>query len=297
MNFSIPLQPAEHRPLFIGDAIARLEYVVTHEPWKLLELHGSEGLPRWQQKRIVTRQRKFLENFVKVMKAMLERHELESGRVGRPRSDGHVTPPGQQGTEGHEREAGLVADTGLSITQLRRVIYACTRAGYLLGPRRGPDGRMLVGPSGKRYQRVKEYTDTRTGKIGYKACRVVYVLTDLFFERLGKKISERRELERADAARRRAERRARMYPGPLLAARENLRGMRHGSRETRHHGAPGAPTSVGAPEAPERRTYPDGIHPNSVHAVMLGLRNKHPDWGRPRLEAEALALLRGLRSS
>jgi hypothetical protein len=227
---------------------------------------------------------------------MLERWELASWRVGVPRSDGHVTPPGQQGTKGHETEGGLVKDTGLSITQVRRVISAFVHAGYLAGPRRGPDRRFLPGPSGKRYQRVKEYTDKKTGKVGYKACRVVYVFRELFFERLGKKLSDRVERERVAAGARRAERRARMYPGPLLAARERRRGMRHGSRETRLHDAPGAPThAIATPSAPELRTYPDGLKEQTVHAVMLGLRNKHPDWGRPRLEAEALALLRARR--
>jgi len=295
MNFAIPLQPAPNRPLTIGDCRARLEYLLEHEPWKFLELHGSEGLPRWQQRRMVSRHRSRLEAIGKVSGAMLEHTDLESYRVGAPRSDGNVTAPGQQGTKGHESEAGLVHDTGLSITRVRRAIRDLVRAGYMYGPRVGPDGRMLPGPSGKRYQRVVEYTDPKTGEKRYAAHRVVYVFRDLFFERLGTKIADRMKLERSDAVRRRAERRARLYPGPLLAAREHGRAMRHGSRETRPHDAPGVPTHVGAPTAPTAPTYPDGISAQLVQAVMLGLRNKHPDWGRPRLEAEALALLRRRR--
>lgn len=294
MNFAIPLLPAPSRPLVIGAVRSRLEYLLEHEPWKFLELHGSEGLPRWQQRRMVTRHRSRLEAIGKVLGAMLEHTDLESYRVGAPRSDGNVTPPGQQGPKGHEAEEGLRRDTGLSITRIRRAIADLVRAGYLFGPRLGPDGRPLPGPSGKRYQRVIEYTNDK-GERAYCAHRVVYVFRELFFERLGLKLAERMKLERASAVARRAERRARMYPGPLLAAREHTRGMRHGSRETRLLGAPGAPTSVGAPAAPESPTYPDGVSANTLQAVMLGLRNKHPDWGRPRLEAEALALLRRRR--
>ena len=295
MNFAIPLLPAPSRPLVIGAVRSRLEYMLEREPWKFLELHGSEGLPRWQQRRMVTRHRSRLEAIGKVLGAMLEHTDLESYRVGAPRSDGNVTAPGQQGPKGHESEAGLVRDTGLSITRVRRAIRDLVRAGYLYGPRLGPDGKALPGPSGKRYQRVVEYSDPKTGEKRYCAHRVVYVFRDLFFQRLGTKIADRMQLERADAVRRRAERRARLYPGALLAARENLRGMRHGSRETRHHAAPAAPSSVGAPSAPETPQRPDGLSERTLHAVMLGLRNKHPDWGRPRLEAEALALLRRRR--
>lgn len=293
MNFEIPLEPAPGRPAFIARARERLEEILEHKPIRLLELHGAELLPAWQRRRLVPRRPKFREALGKVTGAMLEHMDCVTARVGSPRSDGNVTPPGQQGPKGREAEAGLRLDTGCSIQQIRRVIRALERAGYLRGPRRGADGHMLPGPSGKRYQRVQEYKDAATGETRYSAHRVVYVFTDLFFERL--RLGPDWAAERKAASARRAERRDRMYPGALLEGRERLRGARHGSREKRPHGAAGAPTRVvGAPLVTSPTPTVDGSENESrnVQALLHSLRNMHPDWGLPRLRAEAERLAR-----
>lgn len=296
MNFEIPLEPAKGRPAFIARARERLEEILEHKPLKLLELHGAELLPEWQRRRMIPRRPKFREAMGKVLGAMLEHTDLVSARVGAPRSDGNVTPPGQQGPEGRETESGLVAATGCSITQVRRVISAAVRAGYLLGPRRGPDGHMLPGPSGKRYQRVQEYRDHLTGAKRYSAHRVVYVFTDKFFERL--RLAKDWKAERKAAVARRDERRQRMYPGALLEGRERLLSARHGSREKRPHGVAGSPTrAVGATAVTSPTPTVDGSENAArlVQALMHGLRNKHPEWGLPLIRAEAERLARSGR--
>lgn len=296
MNFSIPLEPAAGRPAIISRVRERHEQILEHKPLRLLELHGAELLPAWQRRRMVPRRPEFREAAGKVIGAMLEHADCITKRVGSPRSDGNVTPPAQQGPEGREQEFGLIVDSGCSITQVRRVISAYVRAGYLMGPRRGPDGKMLPGPSGKRYQRVQEYTDAVTGAKRYSAHRVVYVFTDLFFERLG--LAKDWADESKAAVDRRDERRQRMYPGALLEGRERVRSMRHGSREKRPHGAPGAPTrAVGAPAVTTPAPTIDAAENAArlVQMIMRGLRQKHPDWGAERLRAAAEALERSGR--
>lgn len=298
MNLAIKLAPAPGRPEFIGKARARLEEILTRDPRRLLELHGSQMLPLWQRRRIMPRRRERLEAFGRVMGAMLERHDLVTARVGSPRSDGTVTGPGQQGPRGREQQSGLVVDTGLSITRLRRAINAGVRAGYLRGPRRGPDGKMVRGPSGRAYQHVEEYTDKATGERRFHAHNVVYVVTDLFFERLGRDIVKRLGRERTAAVERRRQRADRMYPGPLLAGRDLARGMRTGSREERRPGAPSSPTrAVASSPAPWGPSSVDGSNNEArlAGAIAIGLRNKHPDWPDSRVRAEALAMARGFR--
>lgn len=297
MNFAIPLVPAPTRPAIIARARERLEEILERKPLKLLELHGAELLPAWQRRRLVPRRPEFREAAGRVIGAMLEHWDVVSHRVGAPRGDGHVTPPAQQGPEGREDEFGLAMESGCSVQQVRRVIYAWVRAGYLRGPRRGADGHMLPGPSGRRYQRVQEYRDAETGERRYCAHRVVYVFTPLFFERL--RLTKDLKLEQASAAARAAERRARLYPGALLAGRELVRGARHGSRETRPHAQPGAPTraisgpAVTAPPAAGVDASENAAR--LVQMIMRGLRSKHPEWGLERLRAEAEALERSGR--
>jgi hypothetical protein len=298
LNFATPLQPAKGRPAVIGKFRERLEEILERRPRKLLELHGGELLPEWQRRRLIPRRPGFRENFGKVIGVMLEHFDLLSRRVGAPRSDGNVTPPAQQGPDGREDDFGIAVESGCSIQQVRRVIRAAVHAGYLRGPRKGQDGKMLRGPDGRGYQRVEEYTDAVTGKRCYHAHRVVYVFTPLFFERLGLDMVKRLEREQAAASKRRAERRQRMHPGPLLAGRELARGMRHGSREERRQGAAGAPTrAIADAPAPRGPLGVDAAENASrlVALIMRGLRNKHPDWPAARLRAEAEALERSGR--
>lgn len=299
MNFAIPLAPSPGRPEFIGYVREHLEWVLEHDPVRLLELHGAELLPRWQRKRVISRRPSRLQSYGKVGGALLERMDLITKRVGNPRSDGNVTGPAQQGPKGRETEFGLIVDTGESITKVRRVINDFVRAGFLRGPRKGADGKMVRGASGRAYQRVDEYTHKPTGARRYCAHRVVYVFTDKFFERLGPAVFKRWKREQAAAVQRREERRQRMHPGPLLAGRERVRGMRHGSRETRGHAQPGAPTHAISGQAamspPPLSADAEANAARLVQALMHGLRNKHPEWGLERVRAEAERLGRSGR--
>lgn len=301
MNFALPcLEPAPGRPAWITKARERLEDLLEHKPRKLLELHGAQLLPEWQRRRVVPRRPIFREAIGRVLGAMLEHTDTISYRVGAPRPDGFVVPPGQQGPEGRESEFGLVMETGCSIQRVRRVISTAVRIGWLEGPRKDKNGKMIPSKSGRAYQHVKHWTDAKTGKSGYAAHRVVYVFTDAFFAALGKDMSERMVREREAAVTRRRERRERMYPGPLLAGRELVKGMRHGSRERRPLGAPATPTAaVSVAPAPRQGLSVDAAQNEErlAGAIALGLRNKHPDWPGDRVRAEALALARAKRLS
>jgi hypothetical protein len=297
VNFTLRVPSPATRPKVIGKARERLCDRLEHSPLRLTELHGTQLLPRWQARRMTPRRPERREALGLVLSAMLEHMDLVTYRVGSPRSDGHVTPPGQQGPKGHEDEHGLVMETGLSIQRVRRAIWTAVEIGWLRGPRKGPDGHFLAGPSGKRYQRVEEYDDKRPGAAPgakrYAAHRVVYVFTEKFFAALG--MTKDIALESAAASQRRAQRRARFYPAALLRGRDAMRGMRHGSRETRPHGAPGAPTP--AVQASGGRPEPQSVDASEnearvLLALRLGLKQKHPDWGPDRLLAEARRLLR-----
>lgn len=302
MNFSLVQPLIANRPKALRDFGDRLCHLLEHKPLKLHDLHGTKLLPKWQARRMTPRRPELRESIGLVARAMLEHMDIPSKRIGAPRADGYVSPPGQQGPEGHEDEMGLVWQTGLSITRVRRAIYTMVRAEWLSGPRKGPDGKFLLGPSGKRYQRVEEYDDTRPGaKPGakrYHAHRVVYVFTDKFFEALGADMVKKLKAEQKAAEQRKADRRARLYPAALLAGREAHKGMRHGSRETRLAGAPGAPTRAVSPPAGAVPQLPPDAAENAARLVAtlkIRLRERHPDWGAAKLEAEAQAIARATR--
>lgn len=302
MNFTLAQPLLDTRPKVLRDIGDRLCELLEHKPLKLHDLHGTKLLPRWQARRMTPRRPELREAIGLVARAMLEHTDIDSKRVGAPRSDGRVVPPGQQGRKGHEDEAGLVWETGLPITRVRRAIGTMVRIGWLRGPRKGPDGHFLPGPSGKRYQRVEEYDDVRPGaKPGakrYHAHRVVYVFTDEFFAALGKDIVEKFAEAQADSAKRRAERRARLYPAALLAGRELHQGMRHGSRETRPPGAPGAPARAVSPPVVTRQPSSTDAAENAARrtaTLKIRLRERHPDWGAAKIEATAAAIVHATR--
>lgn len=298
MNFQLATPFVPNRPAVIGKARERLCDWLENHPLRLRELHGTQLLPRWQARRMTPRRPERREAIGLTLGAMLEHMDLVSKRVGNPRGDGYVNAPGQQGP--NETEGGLSLETGLSITRLRRAISTAVRIGWLRGPRRGPDGKYLRGPSGTRYQRIEEYDDTRPGALPgakrYHAHRVVYVFTPAFFEALG--MTKDIEREAGRAADRRAEARRRLYPAALLAGRELVRGMRHGSREERPHGAAAAPTRAVSSQPGTAAPLGVDAAENAARLVAttkLRLRERHPDWGAARLEAEAMALIRATR--
>lgn len=298
MNFQLAVPLVGNRPAVIGKARGRLCDWLERHPLRLRELHGTQLLPRWQARRMTPRRPERREAIGLTLGAMLEHMDLVTKRVGTPRGDGYVTPPGQQGP--NETEGGLCLETGLSITRLRRAISTAVRIGWLRGPRRGPDGKYLRGPSGTRYQRIEEYDDVRPGaKPGakrYHAHRVVYVFTDEFFAALD--MTKDIERESGRASQRRTEARARLYPAALLAGRELMRGMRHGSREERPHGAHAAPTRAVSPQAGTVGPLDVDAAENAARLVATlkhRLRERHPDWGAARLEAEAQAIARAQR--
>lgn len=282
MRISLAVPPIVGMPAVLTEAGDRFVKALERNPRRFLELHGMELLPQHERRRMTPRRPERLEAIALVGLALLRHADLISYRVGSPRSDGHVTAPGQRVINDDGTETGLCVETGLSITRLRRAIRDGRLAGYWDGPGRGSKIR----------QPVTEYVNAAGAK-AYCAHRVVYRLTDKFFQRLG--LAKRMERERKHAVERRAERRRRIYAGALLEGREFARAMRAGSRETRRHGDAGAPTR-GVSE-PSRGTPPASADAadnaaRMLSVVKLGLRRKHPDWGAARLEAEAGRLLK-----
>jgi hypothetical protein len=130
--------------------------------------------------------------------AFLKHADVVTLRVGSPRADGSVTPPG------HDR---LAEETGLSLTRLRRAIAEGVRAGWWTAsqPRlryRGADGEWA-----------------------YAAFRVIYRLSEKFFRVLG--LGPKLQRERVKASERLGQRR-RIYALALLAARDSFRTLRRG---------------------------------------------------------------------
>lgn len=287
MNFELAIPLVDGRPKILRDAADKLCDALERRPLRLAEIHGAQLLPSWQRRRMTPRRPERREALGRVLTAMLEHCDLVSLRVGTPRSDGFVTAPGQQGPKGRELEGGLVRETGLSITRVRRAISTAVRAGWLRGPRRGSkDNR----------QPVTEYTNA-AGDRAWAAHRVVYVFTAMFFRAVGIQ-THKLERERAFAVKRRDERRGRLYPAALLAGRELVRGMGHGSREKRPYGVAGGPTpGVSKSAGPSGALAVDDAENEArlVATYKIRLRERHPDWGAARLEAEARAHARALR--
>ena len=139
------------------------------------ELHGAELLPKCEWHRIVRRRRERLDAIRRVLAVLLERSDVLTGRIGTQRSGGGWTGLTQT----------WIGDAaGLSLTRTRRALSDLVRADYLRGPRRGPDGKMARGPSGRVHQPVLAYRDPKTGEHRWRAYAVVYVITPLLWRRL-----------------------------------------------------------------------------------------------------------------
>ena len=265
-------------PEILKRAIERCARMATGKVTDFIELVGGELLPKWQRRRIPKRRRERLEAIVLTAQALMKHVDLLNLRVGAPRGAAplsadaedvrYVNPPGQ---------AKLCEETGLSITRLRRAIKDLRLAGYILGPAKGRK---------ENRQRRIEYVGT-DGKKGWSACRVVYVLTRKFFERLD--LARRLEKEQADAYQR--ARAGRPSSGALLAAREHRRGWKAGSRETRPRGAPGAPTPAVARPTSHAGPMAEDTARNLI-GVQLAIRGAHPDWDPDRVRAKALERLK-----
>jgi hypothetical protein len=212
-------------------------------PLRFAELHGSEQLSPRERRRMEPRRMSRRLAIDLVAQAFLKHTDVVSLRVGAPRSDGAVNPPG------HEV---LLRETGLSRTRMCRAIRDGKRAGYWTA-----------------HQPRLEYTNAEGAK-AYAAFRVIYRLTDRFFERLG--LGRRLKVERDRASERARARRARIFPGPLLRGREAMRRLRARPRA-------GAPPGA---EVDQRR----------ANEIMMRLRHQHPDWDAERIRAEARRLTR-----
>jgi hypothetical protein len=265
-------------PEILKNAIEKCARMLTGKVTEFIELVGGELLPKWQRRRIPKRRRERLEAIVLTAQALVKHVDLLSLRVGAPRgaapaSDAedvrYVNPPGQ---------AKLCEETGLSITRLRRAIKDLRLAGYILGPAKGKK---------ENRQRRIEYTRP-DGTKGWSSCRVVYVLTRKFFERL--ELSKRLEKEQADAYQR--ARAGRPSSGALLAAREHRRGWKAGSRETRPLGSPGTPTRAVAGTTGQTDPPPTEERARQLMAIQLAIRGAHPEWDPDRVRAEALERLK-----
>lgn len=268
---------ADNAPKILQRAIVECDRILTGKVTEFIELVGGELLPRWQQRRVPKRRVERLRAIVLTAKALLKHQDLVSKRVGTPRGRvpdstdvvdaRYVCPPGQK---------KLCEETGLSITALRRAIKDLRLAGYLLGPGKGSPLK----------QRRIAYTNAK-GEVGYSSCRVVYVLTDLFWQRL--KLGDWLALEQRDAYERAKGRR--LASGPLLAAREHRRAWKRGSRETRLQDAPGTPTPAVARTAAPVAPQAEDTARNLIQA-QLALRKAHPEWDPDRVRAEALERLK-----
>lgn len=275
LNTGLLVPLAAGRPAILREAADRFCKAIEHSPRRFLELHGAQLLPQWQRRHMTPRMPSRREALGRVVRALLEHTDLVSLRVGTPRTDGHVTPPGQHVIKADGSESGLSVETGLPLTRLRRALRDLRRAGYITGPGRGSNVK----------QPVMQYTNA-AGERAYCAFRVIYTFTVKFFERLG--MDRRLERQRTMASERRRAR-ARVYAGALLDGRDAARGMRTGSRETRRRDDAGAPTRALATRRPPA-ALTDADHATLL-TVKLGLRRKHPDWGPERLDAEAKRLL------
>lgn len=179
-------------PKILSAAAERLARIINF-PLRFTELHGSDMLRPAERRRMEPRRMPRRESINLVGAALLRHTDVASLRVGSPRADGQVTPPGH---------VKLAEETGLSLTRLRRALRDGVRAGYWT-----------------RTQPKVKYTNAE-GSQAWAAFRVIYRLTDRFFARLG--LGRRLERERKAAAERAGERR-RIYALALLEARDRVR--------------------------------------------------------------------------
>lgn len=233
-------------PKILEVAAERLQRLIRF-PLRFTELHGSEVLRPSERRRMEPRRLPRRESINLVGAALLRRTDLVTLRVGTPRGDGQVTPPGQ---------VKLAAETGLSLTRLRRALRDGIRAGYWT-----------------RTQPRLKYTN-QEGLPAWAAFRVIYKLTDKFFARLG--LGKRLDRERKAAAERAGQRR-RIFALALLEARDRLRAFRR-----RKDG----------PQAPPASTDDAENRARFLIELKLRLRAKWPDWPAERVAAEAERLAR-----
>jgi hypothetical protein len=191
-------------PRVLEAARERLQALI-RSPLRFAELHGSSVLRPSERRRIEPRRLERREAINLVGAAFLKHTDLCSLRVGSPRRDGHVTPPG------HVR---MQEETGLSLSRMRRAIRDGVRAGYWTST-----------------QPRVAYKNS-AGETRYAAFRVIYRLTDRFFGRLG--LGRRIERERDRASARRSERR-RIYAASLVEARDALGRMQR-AKASRYEG-------------------------------------------------------------
>lgn len=183
---------AANLPKILDAARERLARLLSY-PLRFTELHGSDMLPAREARRMEPRRMPRREAINLVGAAFLKHTDVVSLRVGSPRPDGSVTPPGQ---------IRLTEETGISMSRLRRAIRDGVRAGYWT-----------------RHQPRLRYS-RQDGAYAYCAFRTIYRLTDRFFVRLG--LGKRLVKERQRAAERAGGRR-RIYALALLEARDQLR--------------------------------------------------------------------------
>ncbi len=240
--------PAGDLPFILKAATERIGGLLTN-PLRFIELHGGEGLPARERRRLEPRRYSRRQAIDLVCQAFLKHVDLLSLRVGTPLRNGAVSPPGH---------AELAVETNLTLTRMRRAIRDGRRAGWWTA-----------------HQPRLKYTNDK-GESAHCAFRVIYRLTDRFFDRLG--LSRRLKRERDQASHRATARRQRIHPGPLLAARDGFR-------------------SLLAPRPRPRPTVDDKENEaRLMNALMVRLSLKHPGWDPERVRAEARRL-RPLRPS
>lgn len=256
-------------PLLLTENLPdRLWRLVTH-PLAFKELHGSQLLPRHEARRMTPRRIERREAMYLLGCALGKRYDLVSARIGSPRSDSFLTTDGELGygpnksqryvnAPGQEGEDGLCADTGLTVTRLRRAIGEYRALGWLTSS-----------------QRVVEYR--KNGELRYYACRVVYVLTPKFWADLG--LSEKVTKARR-AACKRAGHRERIY---AVRPHANQGGRRKREREIKGHWRDAEARARAATEAAEQ----DANERRALLRRQMEIRALHPEWSAEQVRAAA----------
>jgi hypothetical protein len=186
------------RPPFLLDTFTEFVRHIVRRPKKFIELHGAQGLPARDRRRLEPRLWSRRQAYILVVGALLIWMDLPSLRCGKLMADDRVFGLGQK---------AIKAATGMSLTRIRNAIGDLVEAKYLTWT-----------------QPIARYTKQGPGGgVGFAAWNAIYRFELSFFERL------HRDRKLAKQRKRTAERRAqrcRVYAASLVRARSQLRRAR-----------------------------------------------------------------------
>ena len=189
------------RPPFLLKCFDRSLEVLERRPLRLAELHGTQLLATYaERRRVEPRLPMRRQAIAAVLGVLLIDTDLCSLRSGYPRSDGSFSGRGQ---------AWIAEFTGMTVRRVRRAIWDLVAAGYLTST-----------------QPIEPYLPegaTNRDELRYCAHPAIYRFELKWFERLS--YDRRLKRERASAAERRKNR-GRLYAASLVRARQALRRLR-----------------------------------------------------------------------